>query len=221
MSRSARSLLLLLFFLVPLLSASDDQQKAHKLTNKVTAMSTDPSGRRAVNLAMSQCLSVNRKELVQRRQAMNVNYGDIFVAYELAKSGTKMDDVASMMKAGKTVWQTADELHSDWKQIANDAKKLNSKVDSSLIGHFLNPKAEVERDRADGYDSSRDTVKADGEVSAQEVADAQQRYIFLRDHAGAVTYSSLDTSTEKAAQGVRTDPVRTAGPIGNASAPKN
>jgi hypothetical protein len=213
----------LFFFLVPLLAASDEQQKAHKILIKVTAMATDPAGRRAVSLAMSQHLTVTRAELVQRRHTMNMNYGDLFVAYQLVKAGAKIDEIAAKMKMGKTVWQTAVEEHADWKQIAAEAKKLSSKVDVNLIGHFVNKRAEAERDQTDGYDASRDTIAADNNVSGQEIEDAQKRYTFLREHAGAASDSTLDTSTEKAARTVRTDPVRTGGPsgIGASTAPNN
>ena len=63
MHKSARNLLFLLFFLVPLLAASDEQQKAHKIVNKVTAMAIDPAGKRAVSLSMSQYLSAGRAEV--------------------------------------------------------------------------------------------------------------------------------------------------------------
>jgi hypothetical protein len=212
-------LFFLFFLLIPLLAASDEQQKAHKILKKVTAMATDPAGKRCVSLAMSQHLSVARAELVQSRQAMNLNYGDLFLAYQLVKSGTKMDDITARMKTGKTVWQTADEEHVDWKKIASEAKKLSGKLDTNLIGHFTNKKADVERERADGYDPLRDSVKADGDVSQQEIEDAQQRYIFLRDHTSGGSDSSLDTSTERSARIVRTDPVRTGGPAATGAGP--
>jgi hypothetical protein len=221
MNRSARGFLVLPLLLIPLLAASDEQQKAHKILNKVTAMATDTAGKRAVSLAVSESLSVGRGELVQCRHAMNLNYGDLFVAYKLLKSGAKMDDIAAKMKMGKTVWQAAEEQHADWRQIASEAKKLSSKVDVNLLRHFTNKKAETERDRADGYDPFLDNVKADSGVSQQELEDAQQRYVFLHDHAGVVSDATLDTSTEKSARLVRTDPVRTGGPVGTAtSTPK-
>jgi hypothetical protein len=198
MNSSARKVLFLPFLLIPLFAAADDQEKVHKVLNKVTAMATDPSGKRSVSLAMSQCLSVTRPELLQRRQAMNLNYGDLFLAYQLVKTDRKIDDIAAKIKMGKTVWQAADEDHADWKQIAIEAKKLNSKIDTNLIGHFTKKKAEDERDRADGYDPSLDTVAADRNVSKEEIEDAAQRYAFVRDHSGAVSYASLDTFTEKA-----------------------
>jgi hypothetical protein len=219
MNRLARNLLFLFFFLIPLLAAADDQQKAHKTLNKVNAMSADLSGKRAVNLAMSQTLSVSRAELVQQRQAMNLSYGDLFVAYQLVKTGAKMDDIAARMKTGKTVSQIADEEHADWKQIANEAKKLNGKVDTNLTAHFANRKAEPERDRVDAYDPSLDSVAADANVSQSDMEDAQQRYVFLRDHTNVPTGSSLGTSDERAARTERTDPTKTGGPTAPGNPP--
>jgi len=207
----------LFFFLVPLLAASDDQQKAHKILNKVTAMSTDLSGKRAVSLAMSQNLSVRRAELAEHRQAMNVNYGDLFVAYQLVKSGKKMDEIAARIKSGKTVWQIADEEHADWKQIASEAKKVNGKVDNNLLAHFANKKGEAELDKADGYDPSVDTLAADNDVSKQDMEDAQERYVALRDRTSFG--GNLSTSDEKAARETRTDPTRTGGPTGPGNPP--
>jgi hypothetical protein len=222
MNRSARNSSWLLCLLIPslLFAASDEQQKAHKILSKVTAMAIDPAGKRAVSLAMSQHLSVARAELAQRRQAMNVNYGELFIVCELVKSGMKMDDFAARVKTGKTVWQIADEEHADWKQIGNEAKKLSSKVDSNLLGHFVNHKAEVERDRADGYNPFLDAVRADNNVSRQELEDARDRYVFLRDHAGAAYDSALDKSSEEALRAARPDPTKTdtrpgAGTVGN------
>ena len=207
MNSSARNVLFLLSLLIPLFAGADDQQKVHKLLNKVTAMATDPSGKRSVSLAMSRCLSVTRPELLHRRQAMNLNYGDLFLAYQLVKTDGKIDDIAAKIKMGKTVWQAADEEHADWEKIATEAKKLNSKVDANIIGHFTNKKAEQERDRVDGYDPFLDTVAADRNVSKEEIEDAAQRYAFVRDHSGAVSNALLDASTEKAARGVRGDPI--------------
>jgi len=217
MNSSARNVLFLLFLLIPLFAAADDQQKVYKLLNKVTAMAADPSGRRSVSLAMSQCLSVTRPELVQRRQAMNLNYGDLFLAYQLVKTDRKIDDIAAKTKMGKTVWQAADEEHADWQKIVTEAKKLNSKVDTNLIGHFTNKKAEDERDRVDGYDPSLDTVAADRNVSTKEIENAEQRYTFLRDHSGAVSNASLDTFTEKATR--RPDPIPGGGAGTSVTAP--
>jgi len=203
---------LLLVLLAALPAVSDDQQKAQKLLNKITAMATDPSGRRAVSLAASDTLSVSRPELARRRHAMDLNYGEIFLAYQLVKSGAKIDDVSAQIKGGKSIWQIANEQHANWKQLAIDAKKLNSRVDANLLRHFANNKADSERDLADGYNPFLDGVRADNNVSQQEIADAQERYIFLHDHAGVLSDANLDLVREKAARTVRPDPVRSGGP---------
>jgi hypothetical protein len=210
MNGSARNLLFFFFFLVPSLlpAVSDEQEKAHKILNKINAMATDPAGKRAVSLAMSQHLSVARAELAQRRRALNLNYGELFVAYELVKSGKKIDDIAAKVKMGKTVWQTADEEHADWKQIVSEARKLNSRVDTSLLKHFVNTKTEAERDRADAYNPFQDTVRADNNVSQQEIEDAQTRYIFLRDHAGGASDSTREKSSEQSIRTIRPDPTK-------------
>lgn len=200
------SLLLLLLTALP--AVSDDHQKAQKLLSKVTAMATDPAGRRAVSLAVSDMLAVGRPELARRRHVMNINYGEIFVAYYLAKDGLNFDEIAAQMKTGKTFFQIANEQRANWKQIATDAKKLNGRIDENLLRHFSNPKAETERNLSDGYDPFLDSVRADGNVSQEEISDAQNRYVFLRDHAGAVMGGSLDTVSEGAARNARPDPIR-------------
>jgi hypothetical protein len=206
---------LIIVLLPALAAASDDQQKAQKLLNKITAMAADPTGKRAVSLAMSDTLAVGRAELAQRRHAMDLNYGELFVAYQLVRGGQKIDDIAAWMKSGKRIWQIADEQHVDWKQIASDAKKLNSRVDNNLLKHFGNGKAAAQRDVADGYDPFLDSVRSDTNVSQQEIADAQNRYLFLRDHAGVTSGSSLDKSSEQAARNGRPDPIRNGGPQGS------
>lgn len=222
MNRSARNLVVLLFVLTLFGHASDEQQKAHKVLNKLTAMAIDPSGKRAVNLAMSEYLSLSRAELAQRRRITNLNYGGLFLANELVKSGAKMEDIVAKIKAGKTMWQIADEAHADWKQITAEAKKVNSRVDASLLRLFNN-KADAKRNEVDSYDPFPDTVAADSDVSEQEIDEAQRRYAFLREHAVVGSDATLDTSTEKSARMIRTDPVRTGGPTGGGATtpPKN
>jgi hypothetical protein len=212
MDRLVRYLSLILVLLVALPAVCDDQQKAQKLLNKVTAIATDPTGRRAVSMAVSEVLSVGRPELAQRRHAMDLSYGEVFVAYQLAKSGANMDDIAAKIRSGKNIWQIANEQHANWKQFASDAKKLNGRVDANLLKHFANRKAAAERDLADGYDPFLDSVRADSNITQEEIEDAQKRYIFLRDHAGVTSGGTLDLSSEQAARTARTDPVRSGGP---------
>ncbi len=187
----------------------DDQQKAEKQLHRITAMATDATGRRVVSATVADMLELKRPDLVTERRTMNLNYGDLFVAHLLVKSGTKMDDIAAQLKAGKKFDQIADEQHADWKQIASDAKKLNSKVEDNLYIHFLDGKPLADRDAAENYDPNIDGVTADNDVSKDEIADAERTYLLWRDRAAQKKGSSLDASSEKAAQGSRGDPVRT------------
>lgn len=213
MSRSVCGSSLLLVLLVALSAAgADDQQKAQKILNKITAMATDTTGRRAVSEAVSFTVSAPRQELAMRRHAMNLNYGEVFLAYQLAKSGTNMDEIEAEIKGGKDIWQVANEHRANWKQVASEAKKANSRIDDNLLKHFTNRKAESQRQAADGYNPFSDVVRADTKISPQEIADAQDRYTFLHDHAGVVSGESLDLAEEKAVRGVRPDPVREGGP---------
>jgi hypothetical protein len=201
--------LLLLSIAIP--AFSDDQQKAEKQLHKIVAMATDATGRRVVSIVVAETLEAKRPELVIERRSMNLNYGDLFVAHVLVKQGTKMDDIANQLKAGKKIGQIANEQHVDWKQIAADAKKLNAQMEDHLYKHFLNGKADVERDVADGYDPMIDGVAADNDVSKEDIADAEHTYQTWRDRADKARDSKLDASTEKAAQGARGDPIKAKG----------
>jgi hypothetical protein len=206
------SSLLLIVSLALSAAASDDQQKAQKILNKITAMATDTTGRRAVSEAVSYTVAAPRQELAVRRHSMNLNYGEIFLAYQLVKTGAKIEDIGAELKSGKNIWQIAEEHQANWKQVANEAKKANSRIDTNLLKHFSRSKAVAEREVADGYDPFLDSVKADNNVTPQQIADAQDRYSFLHDHAGVVSGDSLDLAEEKAVRSVRPDPVREGGP---------
>jgi hypothetical protein len=205
----------LAYFSLPLLAIAiaipafaDDQQKAEKQLHRLTAMATDGVGRRIVSTTVADTLQVKRPELVSERRSMNLNYGDIYVAHVLVKSGGKMDDIAAQVKSGKKVSQIANEQHADWKQIAADAKKMNAKVEDNLYDNFLNGKPLTERDTAENYDPTIDGVTADNDVSKDDIAEAERTYLLWRDRAEKKKGSSLDASSEKAAQGTRGDPVR-------------
>jgi hypothetical protein len=203
------TLLVLIFSLISAASVfGSDQEKADKQLHKITAMASDATGRRVVSATVADALQAKRPDLVIERRAMNVNYGDLYVAHQLVKSGAKMDDLAAQLKAGKKMDQIAGDLHVDWKQMASDAKKLNTKIEDNLYNHFLNGKPLTERDAAEGYDPMIDGVSADSDVSKDEIADAERTYLLWRDRADQKKGSSLDASTEKSAQGNRGDPVR-------------
>jgi hypothetical protein len=120
----------------------------------------------------------------------------------------KSEDIAAQLKSGKKMVEIANAQHLDWKQVAADAKKLNTKMEDNLYKHFLNGKADADRDAAEGYDPTIDGVAADHDVSKDEIADAEHTYLLWRDRADQTRGSKLDTSSEKAAQGERGDPVR-------------
>jgi hypothetical protein len=188
---------------------ADDQQKAEKQLHKITAMATDATGRRVVSSTVADWLEAKRPDLVTERRAMNINYGDLYIAHQLVKQGMKSEDIAAQLKSGKKMVEIANAQHLDWKEVAGDAKKLNTKMEDNLYKHFLNGKADADRDAAEGYDPTIDGVAADNDVSKDEIADAEHTYLLWRDRADQARGSKLDTSSENAAQGARGDPVRT------------
>jgi len=198
----------LLILILAISAFGDDQEKADKQLHKITALATDATGRRVVSATVADALVSKRPDLVAERRSMNVNYGDLYVAHVLVKSGAKMDDIAAQLKAGKKMGQIAGEMHADWKQISADAKKLNAKVEDNLYNHFLNGKPLTDRDASEGYDPVIDGVAADNDVSKDEIAEAERTYLLWRDRADQKKGSSLDTASEKAAKGTRGDPVR-------------
>jgi hypothetical protein len=199
-------LALALSFAIP--AFGDDQQKAEKQLNKITAMATDATGRRVVSATVADALAAKRPDLVQERRTMNLNYGDLYVAHVLVKGGAKMDDIAAQLKAGKKMSQIANDQHADWKQISADSKKLNSQVEDKLYKHFLDGKPLTQRDAAESYDPMIDGVSADNDVPKADIADAERTYLTWRDRADQKKASSLDASSEKAAQGTRGDPIK-------------
>jgi hypothetical protein len=189
---------------------SDDQQKAEKQLHKITALATDATGRRVVSITVADTLGTRRPALVMQRRALNLNYGDLFVAHVLLKNGAKMEDIAAQLKARKNIGQIANEQHADWKQIAADAKKLNSKVEDNLYKHFINSKAYFDRDQADKYDPTFDGVTADNDVSKGDIAEAEHTYQLWHDRAKQNLGGTLGIGTENAFRGFRGDPIEKA-----------
>ena len=213
--------LALLALAVSVPAFGDDRQKAEKLLHKVTAMATDGTGRRVVSMSVADMLGAKRPDLVNERRTMGVNYGDLFLAHTLVKGGAKMEDVAGQLKSKKNMADIANEQHADWKQIVSDAKKLNAKIEDNLYKHFVNNKANVERDQADKYDPNFDGVAADNDVSKDEIAEAETTYELWRTRAKKTTGTSLDSSTEKSAREMRGDPIGKSPGAGAKSTPPN
>ena len=200
--------ILLLAFGIAVPARADDQQKTERLLHKITAMATDGTGRRVVSITVADILEAKRTDLVMERRALNLNYGDLYLAHVLTKNGAKMNDIDAQLKAGKNMKQIAGAEHLDWKQLAADAKKLNATMENNLTRHFQNGKADAARDAAEGYDPMIDGVAADNDISKDEIAEAALTYQRLRDRAGTPKDSKLDTSSENAAYDMRGDPVR-------------
>jgi hypothetical protein len=197
---------------------SDDQQKAEKQLHKITALATDATGRRVVSITVADTLGAKRPALVMERRATNLNYGDLFVAHFLLKNGAKMEDIAAQLKAKKNIGQIANEQHADWKQIAAEAKKLDSKVEDNLYKHFVSSKADFDRDQAEKYDPTFDGVSADNDVSKNDIAEAEHTYQTWHDRAEQNSGGTLNISNENAARGMRGDPI---GKVPSADALKN
>src|ERR1700678_3069379 len=172
-----------LFFTVALAMAAfaDDQEKATKEIKKITSISVDSNMRAIVNRTMADMLKAKRLDLVKERQDMNLNYGDLFLAQQLAATGVKMEDIAAQLKAGKTIFDVANANHANWKEINSEAKKIDDNIEKS----FTDAKKQAALTMADDYDAKADKVPADSNISKDEYADAQSRYQHLHDQAGS------------------------------------
>lgn len=187
-----RILACLAALLLAIPAVANDQQKTQKELNKVTALARDFTGRTVINLSMSQTFNVPRTGLVQERIETGLNYGSLFLASELVKSGAAMADISSQLKAGKKITDIANDRHADWKAIADDAKKFNGAVDRNLYKYFLIEKRSATpvamktsgTSVGDEYDVHHDGVKADADdASDKEIEDAQNRFLMMKDSA--------------------------------------
>jgi hypothetical protein len=181
-----KTALLLAFFALLLVASpafSDDQQKAQKEINKITAMATDFDGRRVVNLSMAEMFKVPRPSLVAQRGQTGLNYGNLFLVQELEQSGVTPADIATKLNSGSKISDIANQQHIDWKRVGEDGKKLNAAIDQNLYNFFLGKKLTAAQDSADKYDVHYDGVKADSDIGKQEIASAQDRYLLWKDRA--------------------------------------
>jgi hypothetical protein len=217
--RPVHRLIAISLVLIAVPAFCDDAQKAEKQLHKITAMATDATGRRVVSMTVADDFGIKRPDLVTERRANNINYGDMVIAQTLVKNGVKMDDIAADLKGGKTMEQIANEHHLDWKALAADAKKLNTKMEDNLYRHFINGTADAQRDQAEGYDPNIDGVTADNNVSKEDIAEAQNTYLLWKDRAAKNKDSKLDSGSESAARGQRGDPVHSVMSSGADSAP--
>lgn len=157
--------------------ADDDRQlKALQIKNKISALAADPEARPLVSMAIAEFLKVPRLELVRQRQAANLSYGSLFLAYRLAKSNDSIQQIIDQLRAGKTVWEIGNQENADWGHIAIDGRKLNDKIEATVYDFFLNG-ADPKRYPADGYVAAKDRVPSDLEgLTKQDLEAARDTY---------------------------------------------
>jgi hypothetical protein len=176
---------------------ADDQQKAEKQIRRIAAMASDVTARGIVSNATAAMLEVKRDQLVRERRAMNLNYGQVFLAHQLTAKGGKMLDIALQLGVGKNIYQIANDRHADWRQIAAEAKKLNNKIEDNIYKHFLHVKTDNERDAAEKYSATQDWVKADADATPAELLEAQEVYVLWRSRAAQVGGQGVNVSSSE------------------------
>ncbi len=146
-------------------------------------MAADFTGRRVVNLTIAAVVSVPRAKLVEERRNTGLNYGSLFLVEELAKNGTTMEDIAAKLKTGKSIAEIANEQQLGLETNCGRREKLNGAVDRNLSKYFLRQKDSAAQDLKDAYDVNYDGVKADAEVSKNDISAAQDRFLLWKDQA--------------------------------------
>jgi hypothetical protein len=183
----------------------DDQQKAESQLNKMNGMAAYTTIRRFVNLTLADQFNVKRSALVQQRQELNLNYGNLFLLHEVLAHGAKIEDVTAELKKGKNLVQIANDQRLDWKQIAAEGKRVNGKIEENLYGYLIRDKADMAHETAESYVPATDSAPADMGARQKDTDAAQDTYDHWRELAGkraGVENTSLDHLTEKnASQG--------------------
>jgi hypothetical protein len=162
---------------------ADDQAKAQKQLERITAMASDLTGRRVVGIMMADLLNAKRLDLVSLRKKSNLNYGSLFLAQQLTALGMSAEELAGQLKSGKNIFEVANSRNIDWKQVLSDAKKLNGKVDRHLFEYFFDSRPDRQRDKDEGYNVLSDSVNADEQVSPEAIDAASDAFVRARDMA--------------------------------------
>ena len=164
----------------------DDEQRAVKETRKITAMASDVTARAIVSRTMADMLHVQRDQLVRERRAMNLNYGSLFLAHQIATNSQDLLEIALRLQANHSIIQIANERQVMWKQVWGGAKKLNDKIQDNIYKHFLHAQTDTDRDVSEKYDAARDWVKADSDATQPEMIEAQETYVLWRNRAAQI-----------------------------------
>jgi hypothetical protein len=173
-----------------ILAFGSDQQKAEKRLRRISAMAVDSTARAIVNQTMAEAVHAKKIELMRQRHAMNLNYGSLFIAHQLTAAGAQMLDIALQLESGKDIVQIANERNANWKLIADAAKQLNDR-------HFLHLKAADQLLAAtDKYDSDKDIVRADRDVTPEELASARADYNVWKNRGSSPRGGRLDAQSE-------------------------
>jgi cell division protein FtsL len=177
------------------LAGADDQEKAEKQIRMITAMSRDDTARSIISRTFSDTFKIPRAQLVQQRKTLNLNYGGLFLVQELLASGARLEDIANQLHARKAMLEIAAVSSADWRRIAADAKKMNSRINDGIYKHFLHSKPDQERDKRDLYTASADLVRADLDTTRDEILKAQQEYVFRRNLAAPINGGRADPNS--------------------------
>ncbi len=136
MRRVVRCLAIFLITATAGTAFADDEQKAEKQLRMMTAMSRDDTARSIISRTFADVFKMARPELVAERTTVGLNYGSLFRAHELISSGSSMQQIAAELRTRKTVLEVAKSSGVDWKRIAADAKKMNSRSSDNIYRHF-------------------------------------------------------------------------------------
>lgn len=177
------------------LSFANDQEKAEKQIRMMTAMTRDDIARSIVSRTFADTFKAQRPQLVAERKSLGLNYGGLFLAHELMQSGSTMEQIVAQLRARKSIVDIASTTHPDWKHIAADAKKMNSRISDAIYKHFLHSKPDEERDRLEHYNASTDLVRADADVTTDELLKARTEYVFRRNLAAPIAAGQADPSS--------------------------
>lgn len=182
-------------FCLTALAFADDKEKAEKQIRMMTAMSRDDTARSIINRTFAENFKLQRFQMVLERRNLGLNYGSLFLAQELMESGSQMSQIVEQLRAHRSMVETANDLHGDWKRIAADAKKMNGRIDDAIYKHFLHSKQDAARDQQDGYNPIQDLVRADADSTPKEIAAAQYDYVYWRDKAAPTADNPADRSS--------------------------
>ena len=174
---------------------ADDQEKAEKQIRMITAMSHDDITRSIISRTFADTFKVERAQLVEQRKSLGLNYGGLFLAHELMQSGSTMEQIVAQLRARKNIMDIDRTARPDCKHIASDAKRMNSRISDAIYKHFLHSKPDEERDRLEHYNPSTDLVRADADVTTDELLKARSEYVFRRNLAAPISSGQADRSS--------------------------